>query len=448
MLGTLGVLFSGPVAGVTVDKTGYSLAIVSGSLAIGSGYYLFRKQFEEAYSSVPYTCFLLFCVGSGSTFINAACIKCCMVTFPSIRGLATSLPVAMYGISAMCYSAVGSRFYPGDTAGFLGFLSTSSLIVAALCGPMICLCDRSSHIHHRIGTDTPRASASIELTNFGSGTVTPVRQAGNPMPIAGFKNPDHDITASRPLFKQIEFWALATILSVIAGIGQMYVYSVGYVVTSLFGDSKFIAQHTATYSILVQQQQQLQVGIISLASCTGRISSGLLADIFSSTLHWSRTWLLFVPGVLIFSAQILGATVSSLQAVGVTSSLLGFGYGFLYCILPIIVGDIWGLTNFSFNWGITNVFTIIPNMVLAGYFGRVYDSHVTLKEFSLVVGGGDDGAKETIKLMVCDLGRECYNSAFKLTALLSLVALLLIGFFNLRQHAVSKRHLKQRRLSS
>ena len=44
---------------------------------------------------------------------------CC--EFPSIRGVATSLPLALYGLSALFYSVIASVFYPGDTSNFWGF---------------------------------------------------------------------------------------------------------------------------------------------------------------------------------------------------------------------------------------------------------------------------------------------------------------------------------------
>lgn len=123
LAGTIGVAIAGPVSGKVIDKTGYTRAMIVGGLCILTGYLGLKKQFDRSYSNLYVSYGFLFLVGTGLTFINGACLKCCAISFPSIRGVATSLPLALYGLSALFYSVIGSVFYPGDTSSFLGFLA-------------------------------------------------------------------------------------------------------------------------------------------------------------------------------------------------------------------------------------------------------------------------------------------------------------------------------------
>lgn len=107
-----------------MDKKGYTVALIIGGLSIISGYLGMKKQYDNQYSHLLVSSSFLFLIGCGSTFINSACMKCCAVSFPSIRGVATSLPLALYGLSALFYSVIASVFFPGKTSEFLGFWLT------------------------------------------------------------------------------------------------------------------------------------------------------------------------------------------------------------------------------------------------------------------------------------------------------------------------------------
>lgn len=436
--GSAGVILSGPVAGSLIDKTGYSIAIISSSLALSLSYFLFERQYVSENSNITYTCCLFFIIGCGSTFVNAAAIKCSIVTFPNMRGVATALPVAFYGISAMIYSYFGSVLFPGDTAGFLLFLSYSILIVSLITGPLICLCDkehrnasRHHHQHHHQGTNVNVLSPSVSI-EMRSLTSTPLQsKTATPIPI----ELNNSECSPLQLLTRLDFWLSTTILALLAGLGQMYIYSVGYIVTSLFGDLQYIQDNYQNYKVLVQQEQQLQVSIISIASCSGRLVSGFLADIFSNRFKLPRIVLLLVATSLAIASQVLGYYFNKLNQIVLTSALTGFAYGFTYCIFPILVGDLWGLANFSSNWGIVNMSPIITNTLLTVYFGEIYDSHLTEYTINKTKPTSDKPAETTL-LEYCDLKEKCYNKVFEssfLVALLATTLAIFLSYYHIRK---------------
>ncbi|EAZ62770.2 predicted protein [Scheffersomyces stipitis CBS 6054] len=391
LCGTLGVAISGPLAGIVVDKRGYTLSLLIGGVSIGSGYFGLKRQYDLEYSNVPLSAFFILMIGSGSTFINSSCLKCCALSFPSIRGVATSLPLALYGLSALFYSVIASVFFPGDTSRFLGFISYSSIAIFIVCAPSIMSCDY----------DIPSRRNKSKLEK-------PDRQ----------KNTN---VSGVELMKSSKFWLLFIITGSLASLGQMYIYSVGYIVKALITHKLsegggVLPQSTDEIEALIQKDQQIQVGLLSVANCIGRILSGILGDVISQSFNKPRSWLLFIPSIGFAITSVMGQKINDFNSLPVASLFTGFFYGFTFCIMPIIVGDTFGMENFSYNWGIVSLAPIFPSFYFTSLFGSTYDSNSTKDENSE---------------LICLIGNRCYNSIFSLTfnvCALAIVAVILLNF--------------------
>ncbi|KAM9921822.1 hypothetical protein OXX80_012042 [Metschnikowia pulcherrima] len=428
LVGSLGVSITGPLAGLVVDKKGYTAPLCAGGSFIVLGYYVLRRQYTHAYSSVWLSCGCLFFVGSGSTFINSACLKCCAVTFPSLRGVATSLPLALYGLSAMFYSVFASVFYPGDTSGFLRFLIVSSALIFALCSPLVMLCDRRNFS----GSRTVRLADPVEMANLRSGSAGKDVNLASKLAFAQSQPGPTEVYGVR-LLQSPRFWLLFLILGAMASLGQMYIYSVGYMVKALVirnFELDPVAAASSSVDMLIQNQQQLQVGLLSMTNCIGRLAAGVMGDIITQTFRRSRAWLLFVPAAGLVCTQILGQTIAGHEYLGAASMLSGFFYGYTLCIMPTIVGDVFGMENFSGNWGLVGLAPVIPSFYLTNFFGEVYDSKST----------ADDSGVYT-----CILGSHCYRPAFKVGLVVSFLALFLVGVFNFGDRYLMSRARAERR---
>ncbi|KAK6463511.1 major facilitator superfamily domain-containing protein [Scheffersomyces coipomensis] len=397
LVGNFGASVSGPLAGLVVDRKGYSTSLSIGGTFIAFGYFGLKQQFDNEYNNVHLSALLLLLVGSGSTFINYACLKCCAISFPSIRGVATSLPLSLYGLSALFYSVIASLFFPGDTSSFLGFLAYSSIVIFAICAPAIMLCDvehnpRRSNLlnksqpdqhHHR---NREMRSPSPELTN-----ITGIR-----------------------LFNSYKFWLIFFTTGSLASLGQMYIYSVGYMVKALI--SFKLLGLEINNDIIIQRDQQYQVGLISIANCIGRILSGILGDIITQSFGKPRSLLLFFPTVGLFITQLLGLNIQNDSVLPFESFFTGLFYGFIFCIMPIIVGDSFGMENYSSNWGIVSLAPILPSIYFTSLFGKIYDSNSTLDPIN--------------KGLKCELGYHCYNSIFSLTIIVSIISIVVVTLLN------------------
>lgn len=425
--GTIGIAVAGPLAGGVVDKKGYTVALIIGGLSIISGYLGMKKQFDNQYSHLLVSSSFLFLIGCGSTFINSACMKCCAVSFPSIRGVATSLPLALYGLSALFYSVIASVFFPGKTSEFLGFLAYSSVGIFVICSPSIMLCDKEhkNRIKNRhINTE------SIEMATLAP-THSPGPSSHRKGPSAlKLDGPRDENLSGIGLIKSYRFWFIFITTGSLASLGQMYIYSVGYMVKALITEQVLNSDTVAAISqpqveALIQKNQQLQVGLLSIANCVGRIASGIVGDIISQSFHKPRSWLLFLPSLGLTITQTMGLQISDLSALSTMSLLTGFFYGFTFCIMPIIVGDSFGMDNFSSNWGVVGLAPILPSYYFTSLFGKVYDTNSVILQSSGISS--------------CTLGKNCYNSVFKLTSGITILSLIAVTLLNFRNTSLSKR---------
>lgn len=436
LMGTLGVAVLGPVAGVVVDQKGYTVSMIMGGVCIMTGYLGLKRQFDIQYSNLSLSCILLFLVGSGSTFINSACLKCCAISFPSIRGVATSLPLALYGLSALFYSVIASVFYPGMTSAFLGFLAYSSIGIFCICTPSIMLCDFEHNKKKKI-VHARSTSGSFELANL-SGTTTPIhsRNSSTNSPAISHNSdslnhkPKDSQLSGFKLIYSYKFWLIFVITGSLASLGQMYIYSVGYMVKALLSKSMDLEPMDPLFGAeeeieaMIQRDQQLQVGLLSVANCIGRIASGVAGDIITQSFQKKRSWLLFIPSLGLLSTQIMGLKVAHYNSLSMVSLLTGFFYGFTFCIMPIIVGDIFGMDNFSSNWGVVGLAPIGPSFYFTGLFGRIYDSN-------------SEKIKGT-EITSCQLGKGCYDSIFMITLVIAFLAIMVTIALNFGKRSTSK----------
>ncbi|GME99802.1 unnamed protein product [Ambrosiozyma monospora] len=209
------VVLSGPLVGKLIDKTGYTIATITGTILIWLGYYLFYNQYIQAISNLPYSCLLYVLIGMGSTLLHLAGTKCSMVTFPNMKGLATALPVTCYGASAMVFSTIAKTYFPGDTTKFLYSLVFIPLAISLVCGPLVCLMDKETQSHSHTQTQTPQISKEYE--HVYSKIALPLSQSSTPLS-ESFS--DYDPTTS--VLQTPNFWCLTLILCICAGLSQIW----------------------------------------------------------------------------------------------------------------------------------------------------------------------------------------------------------------------------------
>lgn len=408
------------MSGTLVDSRGPSISMLIGALLILFGYAIVRNAYVTIISSVPLIATAILCVGGGSTFILSAVVKCAAVNFPEIRGFATSIPMAAFGLSAFVLAWASAVLYPGDTHGLLLMLMYLPALIFFISYFYVKFLPQTGNsLQGHMGSGQSRRS-SLEMVELGH-TRQPSFEAvlHNSKSLADV----HGIQ----LFTNSLFWSHFLIMGLLAGIGQMYIYSCGYIVKALLTSEHSMStlssgtdatEETKAFLALIQGTQSFHVGIISLSSFTGRLCSGSFSDYLVNRLHMQRDWLLLGAGLFAFIGQVCGLFVTSsihLWAISVCSGLM---YGMCFGSYPMIIGDAFGMKHFSQNWGVLALSPIPTAYAFNVLFGKVYDENSVMDEM---------GNRE------CSLGHECYNYAFQVT-LASSVAVLILAFHVIVKH--------------
>lgn len=426
--GLIGVALSGVPSGILIDSKGFTLALAIGASMIGIGYLSLKRQFDSSYGNLHLSASLIFLVGCGSTFINSTLIKCCAVTFPNNRGIATSFPIATYGLSAFAYSFFGNLLFKADTSKFIGFLGYSTFVVSIVGAPCVYLADVGSNKGHSVrggprpSLETRTASGalrarspSIELQELPLRPMHLVDESINKpppaaAPLSALAVINTDSTPSE-ILASLKFWLILITLGILAALGQMYIYSVGYMTKALL-----VAQSASEE--LITTEQSFQVSVLSLANFSGRLLSGFIGDLISNSFKGSRSWNLMIPTALIFLVQIIGISLKDYTKLWFESMLNGVGYGFTWSSIPQLLIELYGVSSFSFAWGVVNLGPIVPGYYFTHLFGRIYDEN-------LVEQVDSDLGK------ACLLGEGCYNGTFRISIWFALLTFGIASWMNL-----------------
>ncbi|KAK9242674.1 major facilitator superfamily domain-containing protein [Lipomyces tetrasporus] len=462
-LGSVGVYFSGPPAGVIIDRKPPHIPIIIGGCLILFGYMMMRFAYVSELRSVAFVGIFMIIASSGNTFAFHACVKCAAMNFPHKRGMATSIPVAGYGLSALFFSQIGNAAFPGDTGRFMLMLPllASGLVFLGL--PFVRNIPLDTIIDSEVAV-TPGEIEDLETdallrharTNESASTGDLKSKEGNYSSISEFEreaslNGESSSDASMvdeivlpvqeevdihgwALFKDVRFWIHFSIHGLLSGCGLMYILSAGYVLRALYTYSNpYISPND------LQKNQAIQVSLVSSFSFIGRIVAGYTGDRLKRN-GYQRMWIIFTAACIFTLAQIGGLTITSSRFMWFISVFNGIGYGFLFGSYASIISEIFGLKRFSENYGFLTIATVVGSDVFAFAFGAIYDSNSyfidemmpdddytvpynstyeyfngnsTMRRFGSQVG------------QVCDLGRDCYRNAFIITVPAAIIAAIL-----------------------
>lgn len=121
------------------------------------------------------------------------------------------------------------------------------------------------------------------------------------------------------------------------------------------------------------------------------------SDFLVKVLRVSRVWCLVLACLIFLMAQICALNIENPDLLWLVSALSGLGYGFLFGVYPSIVAETFGIRGLSQNWGWMTLSPVLSSNAFNIFYGTVYDEH------SVVEPNGE---------RACDLGLECYKSAY------------------------------------
>ena len=195
-------------------------------------------------------------------------------------------------------------------------------------------------------------------------------------------------------------------LGMLCGVGLMTINNIGNNARALwhhYNDSQS--------DEFIQGRQLMHVGILSVMSFCGRLSSGIGSD-WLIHHNASRFWTLVASSSVFTIAQIVAMTLENPNQLFWLSGLTGLAYGALFGVFPALVADAFGTAGMAINWGAMTLAPVVSGNFFNLAYGSILDKHSVSKD-------KPTGGKE----LECDEGKACYSSAYWITLLTSIVGI-------------------------
>ncbi|GAA5980617.1 hypothetical protein JCM10908_001709 [Rhodotorula pacifica] len=497
--GNAGVYLSGPLLGSFVDARGPKPVLSAAATCLLVGYaglaIMYRGGEDGLYAlvGVPGLALCQIATGVGGSAGLSASLKATSQSFPSSqRGAAMAAVLACFGLSAFFYSSIArAHLFAADgdpTPAFLFTLAVGCTISMVL-GAMF------------VRPDPPASPYQLLEAEDDFAYTTPHFNGASPFPESGFTTPRerrilddtqdvnestyslhpaleaaaHDdegtlanqrprgrrTRSSSPLLKdrggqawtqhhageldvngwallsERDFWTLFGFLGLCSGVGLMYINNLGTMVTTLASSEED--------SVAVVKKQASLVSLLSLMNSSGRLAIGFTADFTThhapDRIRFARIWWLIATAGGFVVSQMLAGKAEHIDGIGglaVPTMAVGFSYGTLFGLVPVLMLERFGIKDFAQNNGwlclSPSIFANFSNLL----FGAVYDSHVSAPESlpvdpaPAIVSDLTRRAGASTPAHLCTVGRECFATAFRATTVMSLIALGLAVSLSLR----------------
>ncbi|AOW28783.1 hypothetical protein MEM_03247 [Candida albicans L26] len=329
-LSALGMYFCLPVLGYLADSYGPALLSLFSIWFFCPSYFVNSYLVSTQSGSVIGFCVCFCFIGLATSSLYFSSLITCARICPDHKGLAISLPITCYGLSALLGAQILKLpyFHRHDVldlevvfsffawlylvVGIASFVSSSIVIVES---------------ELLFGVTPDEETALLELT-----------------PTRSLEPPNH-----RQRFvsfvKDPSAWIL--LVSLILNIGPMESYQ---------NNLSSILKHTNGADL------PNQVSIMAASSTGARLLLGVLSDY--SSKYVCRVWLLVVVIVVGVAGQ-----------MSETSAILnGVSYGGMFTIYPTIVASIWGIDIMGSTWGSFMVAPALGSVIFSMFYGRNADS--------------------------------------------------------------------------
>ncbi|KAG7663984.1 uncharacterized protein J8A68_002485 [[Candida] subhashii] len=409
----VGAIFGGYIT----DLYGTQIPMLISCICLTIGYQLLYWQYQLGETSNVWSLiFAMFLVGVGSVSGYFSAIKAVTVNFPTRKATAQSITIASFAISSLVFSIIDTKIYKGDAGAFLKFLTWFSGLMISIGFVFIRVEGLIDLPEKTTQGGEPNESTSLLADSVSLESASEISEKGT-LRTQGVKE-----TFIHPIF-----WYHYFMFAILQGLGQMYIFSVGFILKALH----YSFQNRSEEVPSLVHLQAMHVSVIAIASFLGRLSSGPISDYLINRLNSQRHWVLIVGLTLMLIGHLLNTVnITSWQFhsvhlyMVVVSGIIGYSYGFSFASYPAIISDIFNLKHYSLIWGATYSATTFGLSLITKIFGYVYDSNSNIW----------DGEE-----YICGKGEGCYKLTFQITSgmcifVIVLVVLYINRAYNIKQH--------------
>ncbi|KPM43425.1 putative transporter MCH1 [Neonectria ditissima] len=434
------------ILGYICDRVGIRPLALLAAVFFGIGYALaagvYRKLDlqdggildDDGAWSVPLMMIAFVCIGGATCSIYMAAVSSCAKNFGKgkYRGLALASPITSFGLSPMWLSQVGnSRLFterrpdgsPGDLDVFrffvfLGVLNCSLGVLATLTMTIVNEQDLIDEAIDELEQSGLLDGSTLLARSVSYGTADPSARE-DPASLEQSKDDDARWkknwvlnTETRQFLTDRTMWSFALAFLFMVGPGEAFINNLGTVIGTLSPPTSEGLGHRTSAAT--------HVSIFGVTSTLSRILIGTITDLVApspQTQHVQVTSYLPATGrrfvvsrvaFLLFFGLMLSLGLVTLasgfvqdhaERFWIVSGLIGAGYGAIFSLTPLIVTIIWGVENFSTNFGIIAMLPALGST----FWGLVYSA--------VYQAGANQSAHGETRDLFCH-GKQCYESTF------------------------------------
>lgn len=407
----LGQYASALFMGAFADKSARLSSLLASILFI-SGYSMMSISLSR---SIPpsYAWFIGYYVlsGSGTVASYFAALTASAKSFPDHPGLAIGVPSALFGISPLLLSTVGSALFTiseGENAGDIDVVGLFAFfgIVTGLVNFF------SACFIQPIIIPEPEEKLIVDDAAVQSADET------QPL-LPTLAHPPHQNVVR--FLKQSNPWIFVLIVLLVNGPCEVISQNLGSLSEALIPAS---ATDWPDHRTLTSRQRQIQ--IFSAVNTLTRLVFGALSDYTSPPIHGSTAkkahfttpriaYIQFAASILLASSLLMVFAVKTAASLWTLSVGSGLTYGLISTIGPSLVSRVWGEADFGRNFGILWSIAAIGPLLFGLLYGEVSD------HFAREQNSGS-----------CK-GVDCFRFTFIVISIGSITALLLISFLGRRK---------------
>jgi MFS family permease len=442
-------------AGLFLDRFGFRLSALVGAVLLFAGYMLLSLAASGALPtrSAGVVALFTFIAGQGVGFTYMTSLKANASNFPpALRGRAVGVLVTFFGLSSGVFGLVGNAFF-GDhsvvaVVSFLQFLAVALALVAVVGGllnnhvPSHVPLERHSSVrlwgaYGIAGVLVAYVTLSAVLTRAAgvgaSQLVWPVFvlllpvfllsvRAGRPFSL----DTDEELLSAKdtelaehtislpPLpptgadgftiwqvLRNADFWLLFAMFMLAVGPGIMAQQNLPELVLSranyteaVLGGARIevddLPGNTSVASLLP---------LFSVFGAVGRMFAGFMMDRYGEPVR-----LLFIPLTSIIVSMVAFA-FSPIDGFYFAMPALGFGYGQVFALSPVILIEEFGTANFGASWGLIGIAPALGALAANSVAGALNDMFTKDSAVLVVAVDSDDTVAHCV-------GQQCYAWAF------------------------------------
>eukprot|EP01062_Namystynia_karyoxenos_P008100 TRINITY_DN12859_c0_g1_i1.p1 TRINITY_DN12859_c0_g1~~TRINITY_DN12859_c0_g1_i1.p1 ORF type:complete len:575 (+),score=160.59 TRINITY_DN12859_c0_g1_i1:89-1726(+) len=446
------------LGGICMDKFGGRVTATAALVMVGGGYtgmWLLTRLDDPRWWAFAVLGYIL---GQGSYWCYTVALKTCVARFPpAARGRVVGTLVAYVGLAAGIFAQFFTSFF--NSVDFFLFLAATQAVPCLLAfvlpsepvppeGPPP-LAPREEHLLFGINTVTALITVLITVSSildtttdldkvpFGIALAAlclalPVlaeglaraRSRGDPAdedpllaaPAGSAKKPAPAGNTLGEALRTVDFWLLFAVYFGLAGPGVMMCNSfTQYVISrnrSLDSGRLYLKDDIPHYELI-----PTLVTLFAVSNTVGRIVAGYATDRGSKAGVHRSLWLVAVAGVMAASQVLFALTNAPYIAV----VPLGLCVGGTFAVVPMCVGEFFGMKSFATIWAAETVAPTIGTLAFNGLLGARFEEHYSHDAYVHVK---DKAASDPVKYCY---GDNCFRDSLLIQGLVCIGAGLAAG---------------------